>query len=208
MIYDIKLNFINKSTDTNKNNIVIFHKNFAEDFEGSAVAWKVINDCGRLDTNSFVYPADLEVSVSDFRGNSTPRIFAGEPQVYEMVRTASGNVLQVSPNRAEKFSQFEVRNNLGPGSVDVNCYKDGKLLMKKRNLLPGQKAVFGLRRLFYIGVIPQIKEGDVMSPAVVSQIKATINLFALKSADIVMSDGTSWDKPSDFRFELQNIKRY
>lgn len=208
MIYDIKLNFINKSTDTNKHNIVIFNKNEIKGFEGSAVAWKVINDFGTLDTHSFVYPAELQVSVSDFLGKSTPRIFAGAPQVYEMVRSTSGNILQVSPNRAEKLDQFEVKNNLGPGPIDVNCYKDGKLLLKKKGLQAGQKEIFSLRQLIYIAVIPQIKEGDVMSPAVVSQIKSTINLFALKSADIVMSDGSDWDKPSNFRFSLENIKRY
>ena len=208
MIYDIQLNVINKSTDTNKHNIVIFNKNEIKDYEGSAVAWKVIKDFGTLDTHSFVYPSDVQLSVSDLRGYSTPRIFAGAPQVYEMARSTAGNILQRSPNRAEKLDHFEVKNNLGPAPIDVNCYKDGKLLMKKRGLLVGQKEVFSLRQLIYIAIIPQVKEGDVMSPAVVSQIKTTINLFALKSGDIVMSDAKPWDKSSAFNFSLENIKRY
>ena len=41
----IKLNFINKSKDTNNSSVVVLQKNVAESFDEIAVAWKIIENC-------------------------------------------------------------------------------------------------------------------------------------------------------------------
>jgi len=64
----IKLNFINRSSDTNNSSVVIFQQNVAENFEELAIAWKVIENCGRLDNHPFTYQMGFDVSGSDSYG--------------------------------------------------------------------------------------------------------------------------------------------
>lgn len=65
----IKLNFINRSNDTNNSNVVIFQQNVAENFDELAVAWKVIQNCGQLENHPFKYPMELQVSAGNSYGN-------------------------------------------------------------------------------------------------------------------------------------------
>jgi len=44
---EIKLNFVNRSNDTNDSQILIFQKNIAASADETAVAWTVIANCGR-----------------------------------------------------------------------------------------------------------------------------------------------------------------
>lgn len=202
----IKLNFINKSNDNNSN-VVIFQQNVAESSEELAVAWKVIQNCGRPDNHPFQYPMDLQISVSDSYGNYTPRLPAYNGQVFEVIKSASGDILQLLTNVSTSPSQFQVRNRLNIGAVNVNCYRDGKLLAVKTNLTPGQQAVFEFEPRIYIGVISQIKEGDVMNSAIISQVNTEISLFGITSADIVMTGGGSGASSTPFNFTLENINQ-
>ena len=43
---DIKLRLFNHPHDVNDSNIVIFQKDFAEDFDENAVAWRVVKNLG------------------------------------------------------------------------------------------------------------------------------------------------------------------
>jgi len=52
---DIKLNLINKSSDVNNSEIVIFQKNVATNFDEQTVAWKVIQNCGMNNTHPFTF---------------------------------------------------------------------------------------------------------------------------------------------------------
>lgn len=201
----IKLNFINKSSDTNNSSVVIFQKNVAEDFGEIAVAWKTIENCGRLDNHPFVYPLKFQVSASDSYGNYTPQLTAYDGQAYDMIEDSSGDVLQLSSTPATVSTEVEVRNNLSRGSIDANCYKDGKLLAAKTGLAPSQKAVFEFHPIIYIGVISQVVESQIMNSAIISQVNTQINLFGIQSADIVMTGGGSGPGSTPFTFTLENI---
>nr|WP_294862294.1 hypothetical protein [uncultured Fluviicola sp.] len=201
----IKLNFINRSNDTNNSTVVIFQQNAAEDFGELAVAWKVIENCGRLDNHPFTYPVDLMVSASDSYGNYTPQFIAYDSQAFDMVKTTSGDILQLSTTPATSPYQVEIRNRLVMGAINANCYRDGKLLATKTGLAPGQKAAFEFPPRIYIGVVSQIEEGDVMSSAIISQINTEINLLGITSADIVMTGGGPGSSSTAFSFTLENI---
>lgn len=199
----IKLNFINRSNDTNNSSVVIFQKNTATDFDEIAVAWRVIENCGRLDNHPFVYPLNFHVSVSDSYGNYTPQLMAGEGQAFDMIKTTSGDTLQLSSTPATSSTEVEVRNNLSQGAISANSYRDGKLLAVMPGVAPGQKAVFEFQPKLYIGVVSQVEEGEVMNSAIISQINSEINLFGITSADIVMTGGGPGAASTAFNFTLE-----
>jgi len=201
----ISLNFINRSNDTNNSSVVIFQQNSAEDFNELAVAWIVIKNCGRLDNHPFVYPLNFMVSASDSYGNYTPQLVAYDGQAFDMIRTNSGDILQLSSIPATSATEVEVRNNLIQGAINANCYRDGKLIAVKSGLAPGQKASFEFQPRIYIGVVSQIEQGDVLNSAIISQINSEINLFGIISADIVMTGGGPGKSATPFNFTLENI---
>lgn len=203
----IKLNFINRSNDTNNSSVVIFQQNVAENFGELAIAWKVIENCGRLDNHPFIYPLNFMVSASDSYGNYTPQLAAYDGQAFDMVKSASGDILQLSSVPATSPTTVEIRNNLTYGAINANCYRDGKLLATKTGLAPGQKAAFQFQPRIYIGVVSQIEEGDVMNSAIISQINSEINLFGITSADIVMTGGGPGKSATAFNFTLENINQ-
>ncbi len=203
----IKLNFINRSKDTNNSSVVIFQQNVAEDFGEIAIAWKVIENCGRLDNHPFTYPMNFMVSASDSYGNFTPQLPAGEGDAFDMIKSTSGDVLQVSNTPATSSTEVELRNNLTTGAIDAICYRAGKPLAIKTGLAPGQKAVFEFHPRIYIGVVSQIEEGDIMNSAIISQINSEINLFGITSADIVMTGGGPGASSTAFNFTLENINK-
>ena len=202
----IKLNFINKSNDTNNSSIVIFQQNVAENFGEIAIAWKVIKNCGRLDNHPFTFPMNFQVSASDSYGNYTPQLAADNGQAFEMIRDTSGDVLQLSKVPATNPNEVEVRNNLTSGTIAANCYKDGKLLAAKIGLAPGQKAVFEFQPTIYIGAPSQIEEGDFIDTAMTSQINTPLNLLGIISADIVMTGGGPGSGANQFYFSLENVQ--
>lgn len=204
---NINLNFINRSGDTNNSSIVIFQQNVAEDFGEIAVAWKVIQNCGRLDNHPFKFPLKFQVSAQDSYGNYTPQMTAYDGQAYEMVKSSSGDILQLAGTPASSATEVEVRNNLEQGAIDACCFKDGKLLAKKTNMAPGQKAVFEFHPRIYIGAVSQIEQGTVMSSAIIQSVNTEINLFGVTSADIVMSGGGPGQGSTPFEFKLENVNQ-
>lgn len=204
---NIKLNFINRSNDINNSEVVIFQKNVAETFDELAIAWRVIENCGRNDNHPFTYPLKFQVCSSDSYGNYTPEMTAYEGQSYEMIKDTSGDVLQLSQTPAVSPQEVEIKNNLSTGAISGNIYRDGKLLAAKTNVAPGQKCVFQFQPRIFIGVASQIVEGEVMNSAIIQQINTEINLFGIQSADIVMTGGGSGPSAAAFNFHLENINK-
>lgn len=203
----IRLNFINRSADTNNSSIVIFQKNVAADYDELAIAWRVIRECGHLDNHPFIYPMLFEVSGGDSYGNFTPRITAEDGQSFEMVHNNSGDVMQLSRTPAASQNEVEILNNLVTGSIDGNIFKDGKLLAAKTNMAPGQKAVFQFHPILFIGAVSQITEGVVMNSAIIQQVNTELPLFGVLSADIVMTGGGSGSDSLPFSFTLENVNK-
>lgn len=203
----IKLNFINNSNNLNGSSIVMFQHNEAEDFGEIAIAWKVIENCGKFDNHPFKFPLNFHVSASDSYGNYTPQFQTFSGQAFEMVKDNSGDVLRLSSTPAVNPNEVEVQNNLRSGSIDAHCYKDGKLLAKRTALAPGQKACFEFFPKFYIGVVSQIEEGETINSAFISQISTAINLVGITSADIIITDCKSNQNSHLFNFILKNINK-
>jgi len=202
----IKLNFVNKSSDTSNNSVVIFQKNVAEGAAENAIAWKVIENCGPMENHPFQYSPDLMVAAGDAYGNYTPQLTGSGGLAFDMVRSTSGELLEISATAAASSTGIEVRNNLDLGAINANCYRDGRLLAREASLAPGEKAVFEFHPAIYIGVVSQVEEGDVISADVISQINFKISLLGIKSADIVMTGGGYGTDATAFKFTLENVR--
>lgn len=201
----IRLNFINQSNDTNNSSIVIFQQNVSESFGEIAVAWQVIQNCGRLDNHPFVYPMEFQVCGKDSYGNYTPQLTAEVGQAYEMVKDTSGDVLSIASTPASSAAEVEIRNSMQKGAMDACIFRAGKLLATKTSIAPGQKAVFQFHPRIYIGVVSQITESQIMDSAIIKSINTELNLFGLSSADIIMTGGGPGPSSSEFEFALANI---
>lgn len=202
----IKLNFINHSNDTNNSSVVIFQKNVATSFEELAVAWTVIQNCGSGENHPFSFPMSYTVSASDAWGNYTPQLDAINGQAFDMIKSTSGDHLELSSKPATSPSEIEMSNDLQMGSINANCYKSGKLLATITGIAPGQKAVFEFKPTIWIGVVSQLEEGEVMNAAILSSINTEISLLGIASADIVMTGGGAGPSATPFVFTLENIK--
>jgi hypothetical protein len=201
---DIKLNFINDSNDVNNSEIVIFAKNEATDVQETAVAWLVIQNCGRGDNHPFVYPMATQVGASDSWGNYTPRLNATNGQQFAVVRDTSGDVLKYN-QPASSPKEIEVLNALQQGAINAGVYKSGKLYAQEIDVAPQQKAVFQFMPTIWIGVVSQAVEGEVMNSAIVSSVNTELSLLGVASADIVMTGGGAGPEAKPFMFTLANV---
>lgn len=201
----IKLNFINQSNDANNSDIVIFQPNTAQGQDDFCVAWKVIQNCGKGDRHPFTFPPQLTVGATDSYGNSTAVLNAKPGDAFNVSKTASGDEL-VLAGKAKVATEIEVKNNLAMGAVNINCYRNGKLLGTSVNLVPLQLAAFQFRPTIFIGVVQNIAEGDILNAAVLSEINTEISLIGIASADIVMTGGGTGPTATAFYFALENVK--
>ena len=224
---DINLNFINQSNDGGNSNVVIFQKNVATEFNElsdgpsmsngaifqkraapglgeQAVAWQVIRNCARGDNHPFVFPTSIYVAAGDSYGNFTPQLAAQSGQLFEMVRTSSGDQLKLAGS-ATNPSEVHVRNAMPQGAVDANIYRGGLLLATKTALAPQQKAAFQFKPTIWIGVVSQIAEGQVVNSAILTQVNTEVSLLGVASADIVMTGGGPGPSSTPFRFSLANV---
>lgn len=201
---DIQLNFINNSNDLNNSDVVVFQKNVASNFDELAVAWTVIRYCSQGDNHPFTYPLSQTVAASDSWGNYTPQLNAQPGQLFQMVRTPSGDKL--TPGGSGTSSrEIQVLNSLPQGSINPCIYKAGRLLATKTSVAPDQKAVFEFKPTIWIGVVSQVEQGQVMNSAILSSINTEISLLGIASADIVMTGGGSGPNARPFAFNLENV---
>lgn len=203
----IKLNFINKSKDTNNSSVVVFQKNVAESFDEIAVAWKIIEHCGRLDNHPFTFSLDFKVSCEDSYGNFTPAKVAYNGQSYEMVKDSSGHILKLSDTPATNPNEVEIKNSMETGAINGDIIRDGRIISTKTNIAPGQKAVFQFQPTIWIGTISQVEEGEVMNSAIIQTVNRELPLYGISSADIVMTGGGPGKDSTPFIFNLENVNK-
>lgn len=202
---DIKLRFVNKSSDGNKSEVVIFQKNVPTTMASLSVAWKVIRYCGRDCTHPFVYPDGYEVSISDEYGNFTPRLPAKNGQMLSLIQTPTGSRRLLYTGPASASTELDVLNGMSQGAVNVCVFKDGRMVGVKTSVSPGQKAVFQYQPALWIGVTSEVVQGEPISSAVLPNINTELSLIGIASADIVMTGGGPGEGSTPYEFNLENI---
>ena len=201
---DVRLTFINQSNDQDNSDVVIFQKNVASGQQASAVAWLVIQNCGRGDSHPFIYPAAMQVGANDSWGNFTPLLDAAPGQAFAVTNTASFDQL-VPDGPATSPTEVQVRNALPEGAIGAGIYRDGRQLAHETSVAPGQMAAFAFDPTIWIGAVSQVEQGQVMDAAIVEQINTLLSLFGIASADIVMTGGGSGPDSRPFAFTMQNV---
>ena len=200
---EVKLNFVNQSNDANNSSIVIFAKN-ASGMSELAVAWQVIENCGQGWSHPFTYPQAVSVGVSDSSGNFSPQLAAENGQMFKVTLTPSGDQLSLEGPASDPRS-MQIVNALERGAINAIVFRAGKPYATATSLAPQQMAIFQFKPTIWIGVVSQVREGDVMNSAILSSINTEISLLGIASADIVMTGGGPGAGSTPFMFTLQNV---
>ncbi len=200
---DIKLNLINSSNNSTGVDVVIFQKNYVSDIpDPGAVAWRVVKDFKKDDCFQFAYPVSINVSAVDCEGDSTLDTPADHGGRFLATKSSCSIVLTLEEEPVSA-KETQVANDLEKGTINANIKKDGRLLATKTDIAPGQKAVFQIKPIIFIGVKSAIEEGQVLSPEIVAGITTKISLARIASADIIMTGG---DKDDEYSFALENVE--
>lgn len=200
----IKLNFINQSNDANNSQVVVFQKNNSTAAGATAIAWKVITNCARGSSHPFEYPAASAVAVGDSWGNYTPKLKAKPGDSFRVIQTPSG--VQLVPNgNVPTATEIDIQNDLAKGAIDAFVYKNGRKFAVLHNVVPGQMASFSFDPILWIGVVSQVKEGQVMNAAMLVQLNTQLSLHGVASADIVMTGGGPGKDAQPFSFSMTNV---
>ncbi len=199
---DIEITFINNSNDMNNSEIVIFQKNAATNFDEIAIAWTVIKNCGRNWSHKFTYPMSFDVAAADSYGNVSDLQTTTYGQKWDLIRSNSGEILQLSTEDAGNSNEIVIENALPIGSIDAQIYKAGKLFASKTGVSPSEKAVFEFKPEIYVGVVSQINEGESINSAILSNINQKFSLLGLTSANLIMTGGGVGPNATPFEFEL------
>ena len=146
----------------------------------------------------------MTVSASDSYGNYMPQQNATNGQVFQVVRSTSGDVLTLATEPGNS-SEVQVRNDLASGAANATIYKDGSPLATKTSIAPGQKAVFQFKPTLWIGVASQIEQGALLNSAVISDINTELSLLGIASADIVLTGGGPGPRSLPFTFRLERV---
>lgn len=201
---NIWLNLINNSSDRNNDGIVIFQKNEASANE-APVAWRVIHNLGPGWSHPFTYPVAMAVAASDGMGNYSPQLPAATGQQYKLITTDSDDVLEHNGLAAHE-DEIIIYNAQATGNIDIHVYRDGKLLALKKNVEPGQPAVFQFKPTLWIGVAHAVTEGALIDSAFTSQVHTQLSLSGISSADIIMTGGGLGPDTTPVLFSLQNVR--
>ncbi len=201
---NVKLNFRNESNDVDNSQVLIFGSNAEASNDETAVAWKVIRNCGQGCRHPFVYSSDVEVNMIDPYANHTRRMHIEPGQEFKALMTSSGTQLEFADNN-DAPNQYTIANQLQDGSITVQIWRSGSVYAAKSGVLPAQKVSFEFKPTIFIGVASQVVEGEVVDSAVVSSINTEISLLGLASADIVMRGGGGGANSVPFTFTLENI---
>ncbi|GJI89411.1 hypothetical protein [Duganella hordei] len=205
MLSAIKLTFKNLSNDVNNSKVYFFQRNVVASQNELPVAWKVIENCGKSDTNSFDFPLDMQVGVTDSYNNVTPLLDAVPGQSFEVVLDHSGDVLQELGN-ATSTTEVQINNNMASGAFTGGIYKGGKLLACKTGVYPNSMATFQFRPFIWVGAASQVVEGEVMKSAVLSQSNKQFSLEGIASATIVMYGGGAGPSAQPLTFALEDLQ--
>jgi len=199
---DTKITFINKSFDRNNSHVVIYQKNVATGYGETSVAWKVIENCGYEWSHTFNVPTAFEVLAEDSFGNVSNQKKAINGQKWEVVKSDSGDILQLVSANAASSTEVEVKNSLSLGSIDTMIYKEGRMVCSKTGVSPGEKSVFEFQPYIYVGVNSRVEQGDALNSAILSDFNTKFCLAGIEEANLIMTGGGVGKDATPFKFDL------
>lgn len=164
---DVKITYVNNSSNTDHPAIFVFTKNMIPTFDvlKDGVAWKTMPDIGIGSSHVFTYPGKSFVRASGSDGSITNSLPANPGKKYT-VKSEAGGLILMPNGMASESGAIEVSNEAqGAGIVNIQITKDGKVMMTKNIVAYGQKATFVLHPKLYWGVASDIQEGQIIGTA-------------------------------------------
>lgn len=202
----IQIRLINQSDYLGSPQVVMLQKNLIKDQKGGVVAWKVVRNLGKDDYHPFQFPLEIAIGATDSLGAQIGLpMMAQYGMRYAVVQDKTINKI-VSDGPGSIENGVELINQLKRGSINAQAYRNGQLLAAHSKTGPRRSAVLSFDQFIWIGVVPGVQEGNVLSPIDLAQVSTKLNLMGFRSADIVMTGGGNDPNVKPFNFELQNME--
>ncbi|MCP4154511.1 MAG: hypothetical protein GY757_42695 [bacterium] len=170
MSTDVKITFVNKSSNPDKPIIFVFAKNHITPFDVyvHGVAWRTLPDIAKGATASFVYSAKAHVQIMCGESVTSPMVEAEIGSRYKVEQDETGLVLTTA-GKASKPNSIEVANNACvDNGIRAQIVKDGSPLLEKNFIAYGHKATFILQPRLYWGIATEIEAGQAIGTGVLT----------------------------------------
>jgi len=206
---NIRLNFINRTTNRNLADIILFQKNGIRQMEeyNEVHAWKVIHQCGYRNHHPFWFAIHIQIQIIDCYGNYVTWGVAEPGKLYRVTRSGTGEYRLSQGGVSSLPNTIEVENGLNEGTIDIAVSRNDRLVLKQPIICPGEITPFNINNVVYIGRTYGIEEGDIINPVVLARIRTCLSLEGILQADLVMRGGGSGPRAEQFDFHLENIVR-
>lgn len=197
----IQLRFCNYSQLQHTPDIVIFQKPVNAGWNGSAVAWLLIQHCGLDEFHPFSFPQAVVASLSRSENGG----FLGERVAEgETIGLHHDVITQATTRGAGQSNTIDVCNDALDESAVLRVKRDGRLLAM-HELAPHQRAMLRFEPVLWVGVAPPgVRQGDLITPDMYAGITASFPLAHMSSAEITMRGGANGDDP--VVFALENVQ--
>ena len=138
------LRFINNSSVDQREKIIVFQKNISNVLEERAVAWNVLPILPKGSQQILRIPTESQFQIRDFIGNYSKQILAKPGIRYKFRNHISGDHFTISETELAQKDDIKIVNMLASGPIDMDLYKDGKLLAFSSMVIPGDQVSFNL----------------------------------------------------------------
>ncbi len=147
---------------------------------------------------------ELALRGRDSFGTSTNdlEVFYGE-----LVTIVDGPKLQMAGFESTS-TDIQIRNGLPTGSASFDLLQNGRRVASIDNVAPNSISEFKVDPVLWLGEVVETDATDHdAAPPTVAEIDTSIELTAMLSANIVVSDNTDSNSDNRLSFALDNIKR-
>ncbi len=199
---DTQIKFFNRSNDRQNSSVAVVQAGLPL---GTTTAWRVIRNCAYGSFHPFSYPAEMSIQIKDKQGASSTKVPAVFGERFTVDRNAEDGLELTGSGSSANPHSIEIRSELAIETVEVKVFKDNRHLALFPDLEAGGAIDFSLSSTIAIGVVPRIRDSQVLGAAVLNNIYSEFSLDGLASADIVMRGGGGDGAARAFEFSLENI---
>ena len=207
MCLKANLNFINRSYDVNRSDIIIFQTNGAARGAERSVAWKVIKRCPNDWSHPFTFSNELHLGIGDRDGNHCPRVPVTPGTLARVLPCPGGGVALVA-GRGKDPTTIHVESRVRVGGYAAEVYRDGRLLSRHCGLAPRGRAGFRFNHRIWLFAGSGIDEGDLLRCSELRwRVLTELDLLGVRRADILMTGGGYGPHATPLRFHLHRAER-
>ncbi len=168
MSTDVKVTYVNQSSDPSKPTIFVFSNNMTPTFDAAkdGIAWQAMPDIAKGGSHEFVYPTHTTLSVSTDENHVTAPIAVQPGLRYTVVLDEEKGLLIKKTGPASNPDAIEVTCQQCNGAINTHIFRDGKVLLSQP-ITPQHKVVsYVIKPKLHWGVASKIQDGQSICNAV------------------------------------------